>query len=220
MARMVRAEITWHRMPYTPGGSLTESWVGAAAALAKISRDPIDHGMVLLEQTLVFWMGDNTEDLKMGSRCAEKAASMLAGDGQFLGWALFWRFMCDHRTTMVQILEEVEKAEQMKMLERKEKEGLGGQQEIQETEVTPSFSGLTVEVQEKLQGFLKKALEAWSKVELEPNDWMGSKTICDMVLALAWNQRRLGMSGREAFELAAKVARQLSEPEHEVTFVV
>ena len=75
-------------------------------------------------------------------------------------------------------------------------------------------------VQEKLQGFLEKALEAWSRVELEPNDWMGSKTICDMVLALAWNQRRLGMSGRGAFELAAKVARQLSELEHEVTFCI
>ena len=214
--RLGRAEITWHRLPYTPGASLTESWVSAAAALAKLSKDPIDHGMVLLEQTLVFWLGDNTDDLKMGSRCAEKAASMLAGDGQFLGWALFWRFMCDHRTMMVQILEEVEKAEQVKMLERKEKEGLGGQQDVQETEVTPAFSGLTLEVQEKLFGLLEKALEAWSRVELEPNDWMSSKTICDMLLALAWHQRRLGMSGRGAFELAAKMARQLSELEHEV----
>ena len=218
MLRLGRAEVTWHRVPYSPGGSLTESWVGAAAALAKLSKDPIDHGMVLLEQAVVFWMGDNTEDLKMGSRCAEKAASMLAGDGQNLGWALFWRFMCDHRSMMVQILEEVEKAEQVKMLERKEKEGLGGQQDIQETEATPAFSGLTQEVEEKLLGFLEKALEAWSRVELEVNDWMSSKTICDMLLALAWHQRRLGMSGREAFQLAAKVARQLSEPEHEVIF--
>ena len=218
MLSLGRAEITWHRVPYIPGGSLTESWVGAAAALAKFSKDPIDHGMVLLEQAIVFWMGDNTEDLKMGSRCAEKAASMLAGDGQNLGWALFWRFMCDHRTAMVQILEEVEKAEQVKILERKEKEGLGGQQDIQETEATPAFSGLTQEVEEKLLGFLEKALEAWSRVELEVNDWMGSKTICDMLLALAWHQRRLGMSGREAFELSAKLARQLSESEHEVIF--
>ena len=164
-------------------------------------------------------MGDNTEDLKMGSRCAEKAASMLAGDGQNLGWALFWRFMCDHRTMMVQILEEVERAEQVKMLERKEKEGLGGQQEVQETEVTPAFSGLTLEVQEKLLGLLSNALEAWSRVDLEVTDWMSSKTICDMLLALAWHQRRLGKSGREAFELAVKVARQLSEPEHEVIFL-
>ena len=117
---------------------------------------------------------------------------------------------------MVQILEEVEKAEQVKMLERKEKEGLGGQQDVQETEVTPAFSGLTLEVQENLFGLLEKALEAWSRVELEPNDWMSSKTICDMLLALAWHQRRLGMSGRGAFELAAKMARQLSELEHEV----
>ena len=120
---------------------------------------------------------------------------------------------------MVQILEEVEKAEQLKMLERKEKEGLGGQQDIQETEATPAFSGLTQEVEEKLLGFLEQALEAWSRVELEVNDWMGSKTICDMLLALAWHQRRLGMSGREAFELAAKLARQLSESEHEVNFL-
>ena len=119
---------------------------------------------------------------------------------------------------MVHILEEVEKAEQVKMLERKEKEGLGGLQDIQETEATPAFSGLTIEVEEKLLGFLEKALEAWSRVELEANDWMGSKTICDMLLAIAWHQRRLGMSGREAFELAAKVASQLSEPEHEVIF--
>ena len=213
-----RAEITWHRVPYTPGGSLTESWVGAAAALAKFSKNPIDHGMVLLEQTLVFWIGDNTEDLKTGSKCAEKAASMLAGDGQALGWALFWRFMCDHRTLMVQIQEEVEKAEQMKVLERKEKEGLGGQQDIQETEVTPAFRGLTMEEQERLLGILDQALEAWSRVELEPSDWMSSKTICDMLLALAWHQRKLGESGRKAFELTAKMACQLSEPEHEVQF--
>ena len=104
-------------------------------------------------------------------------------------------------------------------MERKEKEGLGGQREAQETEVTPAFSGLTLEVQEKLLGLLSNALEAWSRVDLEVTDWMSSKTICDMLLALAWHQRRLGKSGREAFELAVKVARQLSEPEHEVIFL-
>ena len=148
--------------------------------------------------------------------CSKLLLSLLGGDGQNLGWALFLKFLCEHRTMMVQITKEVEKAEQLKVLERKEKEGLGGPQDAQETEVTPAFGGLTVEVQEKLQGFLEKALQAWSRVDLEPTDWMSCKSICDMLLALAWHQRRFGMGAREAFQLAAKVASQMSELEHEV----
>ena len=213
-----RAEVTWYRGPYSPGGSLLQSWVSAAGSLVKVSQEPHDRGMVLLEQTWVFWLGDNTDDLEMGARCAEQAAKLLAGSSLGLGLALYWRFMCEHRMLQVQIQEAVEREETSRSIERKEREGLllPGQ-EVQEQEPTPAFMGLQLEVQEKLAAFLEQAVAAWSREEVGPSEWMGSRTLLDFMLGLAWEQERLGQgSGRAAFLLARRTAQRLGEREHEV----
>ena len=215
LAALGRAEVTWYRTPYLAGDTLTESWIGAAAALARVSKDRVDHGMVLLEQAWVFWLGDNTEDLEMGARCAEKAASLLAGEGLGLGWALYLRFLCEHRLLQLQVLAGVEAAEQAKALERREREGQGPGQ-AQDTEVTPAFPGLQLALQEQLASYLREAVRGWARVELEPSGWLPARTLLDIMLGVAMEQRRLGESGRQALLLVAEVAARLGEVEHEV----
>ena len=52
--------------------------------------------MVLVEQTWVFWLEDNLEDLELGarSRCCEKTEVLLDRVGWLhLGLVLYWRYM-------------------------------------------------------------------------------------------------------------------------------
>jgi hypothetical protein len=52
---------------------------------------------------------------------------MLVSDGTSLGLAHYWRYMCEHRLLMLQVSGVVERAEAARTLERREKEGLGGE---------------------------------------------------------------------------------------------
>ena len=214
VASLVRAEVTWYRGLYTSGTDLTRSWVGAAAGLVRVSKEQEDKGLVLLEQTWVFWLGDNKGDLETGARCAEQAARLLQDQALARGWALYWRFMCEHRLLMLQVSEAAERADQAKVMERKEREGLG--QEQPEQEVTPAFPGLELGVQQKLTAILEEAVEGWCTEEMEPSPLLGSRTLCDLLLAVAWEQERLDEGGRRAFLLVAETARRLGEVEHEV----
>ena len=213
-----RAEVTWYRGPYSTGGSLQQSWGTAADSLVKVSQEPHDRGMVLLEQTWAFWLGDNAGDLEDGARCAEQAAKLLAGSGLGLGLALYWRFKCEHRMLQVQIQETVEREEAIRSVKRKEREGLlRPGQEVQEQEPTPVVMGLQLEVQERLAALLEQALAAWSREEVGPSEWMGSRTLLDFMLGLAWEQERMGEgSGRAAFLLVQRTAKRLGDREHEL----
>ena len=60
--------------------------------------------MVMLEQTWVFWLGDNLLDMEMGLKLCEKAEKLLAEEkGVHLGLALYWRFMVEHKLLQYQV---------------------------------------------------------------------------------------------------------------------
>ena len=219
VARLGRQETTWYRHGYLPGCDLTQSWVSCAGRLLKFSNTEVDRGMVLLEQTWVFWLGDNHEDLEMGVKCAEKALVLLAGQ-QLSGLAWYWRFMCEHRLLMLQVQEAMAKAGEERMMVRKEKEGIGVGEEQEEVEPTPAYPGLEMSAQIKLVGFLEHALDIWEQKEFIPSDWMGGKVMLQFMLATAWEMERMGHSGMRAFILVADLGQKLGEKEEMILAMV
>jgi len=219
VTRLGRQETTWYRQGYLPGCDLTQSWVSSAGRLLKYSNTEVDRGMVLLEQTWVFWLGDNHEDLEMGVKCAEKALVVLAGQ-QLCGLAWYWRFMCEHRLLMLQVQEAMSKAGEERMMGRMEKEGIGVGEEQEEVEPTPAYPGLEMSAQIKLVGFLEQALNIWEEKEFIPSDWMGGKVMLQFMLALAWELERMGHSGVRAFILVQSLGKKLGEKEEMILAMV
>ena len=65
--------------------------------------------MVLVEQTWVFWLEDNLEDLEVGASCCEKVEVLLDRvGGLHLGLVLYWRYMCELRLLQAQIQRSLE----------------------------------------------------------------------------------------------------------------
>merc|ERR1719312_1760445 len=119
--RLARLETTWYRGQYREGCDMTQCRVTAFGTILKNSIEPVDKAMVLLEQTWVFWLGNNNEDLETGVKCATMAAKILAGS--FLeGVALFWRFNCEHGLLRFQVQGAITAAGEEKVVERKERE--------------------------------------------------------------------------------------------------
>ena len=192
MVSLARAEITWYRRQHTAGLNLTQSWVSSMAALLRVTSEQTDKALVLLEQTWVYWLGDNAEDLECGARCAEKAGSLLTGHHlESLAW--FWRFQCEHRLLAIQVSGEMERMERNSKKEepvRREVAGLGG--EVKEGEPTPAYPGLELSVQLKLVKLLEAAVQIWRTKEFSPSDWFPARTICQFYLSAAFSLRLLG----------------------------
>ena len=58
---------------YGVGQDLTKFRMEAAVAVLQVSGTNMDKAMVLVEQTWVFWLEDNLEDLEVGARCCENS---------------------------------------------------------------------------------------------------------------------------------------------------
>ena len=59
--KLARLEATWYRGQYSGPADMTQMWVNSFGAVLKNSTERVDKGMVILEQTWVFWLGDNNE---------------------------------------------------------------------------------------------------------------------------------------------------------------
>ena len=201
--KLARLETTWYRGQYREGYDMTQCWVNAAGSLLKNRGEPVDTAMVLLEQTWVFWLGNNNEDLETGVKLATKASKMLAGS--FLeGLALFWRFSCEHRLLRYQVQEAITAAGEQKVVERKEREGFQGEEE-RELEPTPTYPGLELSVQKRLTDILEQAASLWESQLFHPSDWMSTKTMCQIILAAAFQLEAFGHSGVSLFRMVARM---------------
>ena len=59
--KLARLEATWYRGQYSGPADMTQMWVNSFGAVLQNSAERVDKGMVILEQTWVFWLGDNNE---------------------------------------------------------------------------------------------------------------------------------------------------------------
>ena len=204
--RLARLETTWYRGQYREGCDMTQCWVSAAGLMLKNSMEPVDRAMVLLEQTWVFWLGNNNEDMETGVKCATRAAKMLAGS--FLeGVALFWRFCCEHGLLRFQVQEAITAAGAEKVVERKEREGFQGEEE-REPEPTPAYPGLELSVQQRLTDILERAASVWGSQVFSPSDWLSTKTMCQIMLAAAFQLEAFGHSGVSLLRLVASMGNE------------
>ena len=204
--RLARLETTWYRGQYREGCDMTQCWVSAAGVMLKNSTEPVDRALVLLEQTWVFWLGNNNEDLETGVKCATRAAKMLAGS--FLeGVALFWRFSCEHGLLRFQVQEAITAAGEEKVVERKEREGFQGEEE-REPEPTPAYPGLQLSVQQRLTDILERAASIWENQVFSPSDWLSTRTMCQIMLAAAFQLEAFGHSGVRLLRVVAKMGSE------------
>ena len=204
LMKLLRLETTWYRQQYQAGVDMTQTWVNAAGAVLKNSDQVVDKAMVLLEQSWVFWLGDNTEDLEMGTKCCGKAATLLSGS-YLEGLAWFWKFKCEHRLMMLQVQGAIDAAGEEQVVARKEKEGLQGEEE-REPEPTPAYPGLELSVQTRLVSLLDTASSIWTRLEFVPSDWMEARTMSQIILATGLQLELLGHSGVVLLKLAADLA--------------
>ena len=182
----------------------------------KNSKEPLDKPMIFLEQTWVFWLGDNTEDLEMGAKCAERAAKMLAGDYmEALAW--FWRFKCEHRLLCLQVQEAMRRAGEEQVQLRKEKEGMPGEDE-REPEPTPAYKGLELSVQQNLTHMLETCVSIWCNQSFTVTDWMDTNTMCHFMLAVGFQLELMGHSGINMFRKVVNISETHSVNE-EITIV-
>ena len=214
---VARTEVTWYRRHHQTGVDLTQSWVNIMAALLKVSTERTDKALVLLEQTWVNWLGDNTEDLELGARCAEKAVSLLSGH-QLESLAWYWRFQCEHRLLSIKVTGQLEKQEisnKKEELVRKELPGLG--EEVKESEPTPAFPELELSVQLRLVRMLETAVNIWRREEFSPSDWFSAKTLCQFQLSTAFHLQLLGHSrlALSVFRLVLQTGREHGALEEE-----
>ena len=204
--RLARLETTWYRGQYREGCDMTQCWVSAAGLMLKNSTETVDKALVLLEQTWVFWLGNNNEDLETGVKCATRAAQMLAGS--FLeGVALFWRFSCEHALLRIQVQEAITAAGEEKVVERKEREGFQGEEE-REPEPTPAYPGLQLSIQERLTDILERAVSVWETHVFSPSDWLSTRTMCQIMLAAAFHLEAFGHSGVRLLRVVAKMGSE------------
>jgi len=221
--RLAREEVGWHRMAYGAGVDLSASWVDAAGSVLKLSSDKTDKAMVLVEQSWVFWLGDNMEDLEMAARCCEKAEKLLAvceGEGRvYLGLALYWRFMCEHRLLQFQVVEALEKAAAVPAIPERREVGDEAMDPRDVDETVPAFAGLQMEVEDRLVEWLERSVELWEGLEGEVAcDWINSKTLLDFVSAVGWELTRLArcVLAVRTWWLLWRLGRKLGEMEHVV----
>ena len=201
--KLARVETTWYRRQYQQGCDLTQSWVNSAGAVLKTTSEMLDKAMVILEQTWVFWLGDNNEDLESGVKLATKSVSILSGT--FLeGLAWFWKFQCEHRLLMYQVQGAIQAAGEERLLVRKEKEGLQGEEE-KEPEPTPAYPGLEISVQQRLSEMLDKCVKIWTSCSFTPRDWFSGKTMCQFMLAVAFHLQLLGHNAVTFLQTIVKI---------------
>ena len=138
--------------------------------------------------------------------------------GTFLeGVAWFWKFKCEHRLLMFQVEEAIAKAGEQKLVSRKEREGLQGEEE-REPEPTPAYPGLELSVQARLAELLHRAEDIWcgGGPQFRPSDWCGPRTMCQLLLAAALHLKLFGHSAPRLLRLVARLGREHGGCEEEV----
>ena len=205
--KLTRVEVTWYRKQY-PECDLTQSWVNAFGQIHSNSKEVVDKAMVLLEQTWVFWAGDNTEDLEMGARCAERAVKLVSGSAPLEGLAWFWRFKCEHRLLKLQVQEAMKRAGEEQVMLRKERKGIQGEEE-REPEPTPAYPGLELSVQQRLTDMLSRVERILSHDQgWRDTDWLDSRTLSQIMLSAGFHLQLLGHSGLQLFRSVVRLGEE------------
>ena len=133
------------------------------------------------------------------------------------GVAWFWKFKCEHRLLMFLVKDAIDKAGEQRLVSRKEREGLQGEEE-REPEPTPAYPGLELSVQAQLAELLHRAEDIWcgGGPQFRPSDWCGPRTMCQLLLAAALHLKLLGHSAPRLLRLVARLGREHGSCEEEV----
>jgi len=219
LQRLLTWEIYAYRQVYAEGTDLRETTVKCLTLLMELDNSKLTKALALLEQTNIYWFGDNIEDLEMGAKCCEKARSVLSeleGVDSYLGISLYLRFLCEHRLLQIQIANEINEEREKKVLEgRREVDGLNKGNEVVADNGKPFYAGLELAINHKLGEFLEESAQHFIEHDFaDVCSWFSLKNLLDIQLAVAYQLELFNRQSTRLLEKIYSLSEKFEETEH------